>query len=93
MTKLKKARLLKGYTIEKVATDLGITKQRYYQIEIRGLERCSERNTNNLCEYFGVSNKFDLIGIDIMKVVPKTKEEWESFERTIKETKKKQGIE
>lgn len=93
MTKVRKERISKGYTIEKVANDLGITKQRYYQIELRGLEKCSRKNVSKVCEYFGASNKFDLIGINIMKTVPQTKEEWESFQRTIEETKKKQGIE
>lgn len=92
MNRLRRIRLIQGKTIEEVANKLGITKQRYYQIELRGLERSNPKNVKKVCDYFGVNNPFELMGIHILKRIPETQSEWDCLLKMLNEEKARMGF-
>ena len=73
-TELKDLRIEKGATLEEIADYVGFTKQRYHQIEQKGITNTHEEAARDIAEFFGV-NLFDLVGMDNFKFKPKTKED------------------
>lgn len=66
-------RALRGFTQQEVADHLGVTKQRYCQIE-KANKPCGEETMRKLADLFGVS-VFELLGEDSLRVKPKNAEE------------------
>lgn len=73
--KLKTLRVMRGYTLTKVAEDLGISKQRYQSIEENGLSARNEELSRAIADYFGVS-VFEILGADNLKIKPRDEKEF-----------------
>lgn len=71
---LKYARVKAGKTSIQVATEAGITKQRYNYTEKNGITSTKEDTARKIADAVGVS-LFSLCGPDVLKFKPRTAEE------------------
>ena len=71
---LKYARVKAGKTSVQVATEAGISKQRYNYIEKNGIASTKEDTARRIADAVGVS-LFSLSGPDALKFKPRTAEE------------------
>ena len=73
-TELKNLRIEKGATLEEIADYVGISKQRYHQIEAAGITNTHESAARDIAEFFGI-NLFELAGMSNFKFKPNSKED------------------
>lgn len=73
MKDIRTIRMIRGKTLAEVANAVGISKQRYSQIERK--HQCgSEAVARKIAAYFGFSI-FEMLGDDVLKIKPQNKEE------------------
>lgn len=70
MKNLKTLRIRKGATITEVAEHVGITKQRYYQIEHgKSIGASNDALWRRIAEFYGM-DVFELLGSDVLHFKP-----------------------
>ncbi len=87
-TELKDLRIEKGATLEEIADYVGISKQRYHQIESAGITNTHEAAARDIAEFFGV-NLFELAGVDNFKFKPSTKDDFDALIAVLEKEKAK----
>lgn len=77
---LKILRIKKGCTMAEVAGQVGITKQRYNQIEKGNISKGyrNEEMWRKLADFFGV-DVFALMGSEVLTILPRNEEEKKSL--------------
>ena len=83
MKNLKTLRIQKGVTISEVASSIGVTKQRYYQIEHgKSLGASNDVLWRRIAEFYGI-DVFELLGSDVLRFKPLTDAEKKSLKEHV----------
>lgn len=85
-TELKDLRIEKGATLEEIADYVGISKQRYHQIESAGITNTHESAARDIAEFFG-KNLFELAGMENLKFKPQSKEDFDALIAVLEKAK------
>ena len=85
-TELKDLRIEKGATLEEIADYVGISKQRYHQIESAGITNTHETAARDIAEFFGI-DLFEFAGMSNLKFKPRTKEEVDTIIAVLEKAK------
>lgn len=74
----------RGKTASEIAAECGISKQRFYFIERRGISCTSEAIARKIARSLD-ANLFDICGASVIKFKPKTEEERQALIKSIQE--------
>lgn len=90
MENIKYYRKLKRISQKDLADKLGMTREYIVFLESNNCHSIGTKAAEKICNYFEI-DVFDLFGIDIFKIIPKTKEQYEKVISFLEKEKEKNG--